>query len=333
MKIPAAFAPKSWEMPPGFVVLEESASVVTREFDGEKLDWLVALVEIPTLEHPIVWIRPLDVRFDAGFVVLGIATKSPFIITRNCPSNAPDTLLTMMCLHHRVGRVLFFNADGDLRKHGEESSGAVVFSSDGMASWLVDGMADNNKTPVPFRWNKVLMMEQFFHLSANEIWNRLQELLHKPNRKISFARQFALADENTRQELVFEAVPLEQKKFDKLLRSLFHSQDFWDELKEYEVEVELYVPNGKMPEIEFYIEGDISQPPDGLNEKVVSLWRHIQPVRKAIIKYPSIANWLHEKSESSNASFIRPTMHEKLEAQLHWRDWLDSINQHESEKL
>ena len=38
MKIPAAFAPKSWEMPPGFRVLEESASVVTREFDGEKLD-------------------------------------------------------------------------------------------------------------------------------------------------------------------------------------------------------------------------------------------------------------------------------------------------------
>ena len=47
MKIPAEFAPQSWEMPPGFVVLEESASVVTREFDGEKLDWLVALVEIP----------------------------------------------------------------------------------------------------------------------------------------------------------------------------------------------------------------------------------------------------------------------------------------------
>ena len=43
MTIPAEFAPQSWEMPPGFRVLEESASVVTREFDGEKLDWLVAL--------------------------------------------------------------------------------------------------------------------------------------------------------------------------------------------------------------------------------------------------------------------------------------------------
>ena len=46
MKIPAEFAPQSWEMPPGFRVLEESASVVSREFDGEKLDWLVALVQI-----------------------------------------------------------------------------------------------------------------------------------------------------------------------------------------------------------------------------------------------------------------------------------------------
>ena len=44
MKIPAEFAPQSWEMPPGFRVLEESASVVTPSFDGEKLDWLVALV-------------------------------------------------------------------------------------------------------------------------------------------------------------------------------------------------------------------------------------------------------------------------------------------------
>ncbi len=48
MKIPAEFAPQSWEMPPGFVVLEASASVVAREFDGEKLNWLVALVQIPS---------------------------------------------------------------------------------------------------------------------------------------------------------------------------------------------------------------------------------------------------------------------------------------------
>ncbi len=45
MPSPSEFAPKSWEMPPGFVVLEESASVVTPSSEGETLEWLVALVK------------------------------------------------------------------------------------------------------------------------------------------------------------------------------------------------------------------------------------------------------------------------------------------------
>lgn len=49
MKIPAEFQPKSWEMPPGARVIEESASIVARDFDGETLDWLIALVDIPNL--------------------------------------------------------------------------------------------------------------------------------------------------------------------------------------------------------------------------------------------------------------------------------------------
>ena len=40
MKIPAEFAPQSWEMPPGFVVLEALASVVTREFDCRLNLWV-----------------------------------------------------------------------------------------------------------------------------------------------------------------------------------------------------------------------------------------------------------------------------------------------------
>ena len=46
MPFPAAFAPQSWEMPPGArLEKSESASVVMREFDGEKLDWLLALMK------------------------------------------------------------------------------------------------------------------------------------------------------------------------------------------------------------------------------------------------------------------------------------------------
>ena len=44
MTIPAQYLPRSWEMPLGARVLDESASVVAREFDGQTLDWLVALI-------------------------------------------------------------------------------------------------------------------------------------------------------------------------------------------------------------------------------------------------------------------------------------------------
>ncbi len=318
MKIPAEFAPKSWEMPPGFRVMEESASVVTREFDGEKLDWLVALVGIPTLEHPITWVRPLDSRFDAGFVVLGIHNKSPFVITRHHPLNASDTLLFVMCQHHRLGRCLFFNKDGNLRQHGEEALGAVVFSANGMASWLVDTLADDEKMPVPFRWNKVLTIDEFFHLSANQIWSRLQQLLGKPNRKISFARQFAFADEKTRQDLVFEFAPLDRKGFGDLSRSLIYSQRFWNDS---DVEAEIFMLRGKKPRLIINRNGRSTKVLTGLNRSFDLLWWHFQPVRAALTKYPSVVNWLNERSENIGDSFSSPTAHEQLEAALRWHEW------------
>ena len=319
MKILAEFLPKSWEMPPGARVLEHSASVITREFDGEKLDWLMALVEIPSLEHPITWIRPLDAYFDAGFVVLGVRSEVPFVITRRYPSDAPDSLLTAMCQHNRLGRCFFFNDKGSLREHEEEATAAVVFAPKGKASWLVGTLADDEDTPVPFLWSKSLTNAEILRLPALKVWKRLQRMLIQPNSNATFARRFAFADARARQEMIFNAVPLEQKEFDVLVRSLILSQDFWSEAK---ANVEFFVPKNEKPEVIVHLDDELSETPPYLSQNVDLLWQLFEPVRAEVAKHLCVVDWLHRRSNNSNALFSHPTAHEQLEAQLRWREWL-----------
>ena len=315
MKIPAAFAPKSWEMPPGFRVLEESASVVTREFDGEKLDWLVALVEVPATDDAIFWARPLDARFDAGFIV------HDFICFDK--GSDPDHLAKLLphfWKQNRLGRIMFFNDNGKLLSSDEEQLVSIIVAPDGLAGWRL-GVFDGAEHPAAkFEWNEPLSNSDFFRLPAHEIWTRVQKLRSEPSSEASFAYRFTLMNEQERYSALFKKSVGTDAEVKALLFALLLQSDVWDKVPEGD-ELTLF----SQPEIltALWTENDDGfAVPESLKANLMLMWNQCRIVDREFLNHACSRHWYQYNTASKfSASSSRPTMHEQLEAQLRWREW------------
>ena len=319
MKIPAEFAPKPWEMPPGFRVLEESASVVTREFDGEKLDWLVALVEIPTLEHPIVWIRPLDSKFDSGFVVLNSLKEIPVVITRQYALNAPLALVATMLRKKRIGRQFYFNEQNQLCGENQVPKGALVVATNGFCSWFSEIATDNWKDAVPFYYGMSATSHEFLHLSGLEIW---KEIGNPKNGTIDFARQFSFMDENERRQQMFHCERGTMEEIEEVFRNLLLSQFFWNEIPDG-VGVQFYASAGKRGSSASWFDASLNRKEFqlSLNSEAFEIWQWFRPINEDFAKKAEHLSWFKNNIPKIGLSVSPPTAHEQLEAALRWREW------------
>ena len=340
MKIPAAFAPQSWEMPPGFVVLEESASVVTREFDGEKLDWLVALVEIPVWNRSIMWMRPLNERFDAGYIFFDSASYQPKAISPEIEPFALRASLSTAWRNQLLGRNFCLNENGMLLGEDETAHDSILFAPDGKGGWQLPFAESGAAQRIAmFQWNKSLSEAEFCRLSSAELSNRLRECLSEPQNDISFARQFALMNEQERQELVFEKSAYPKEEFENLLRIVALRQDVWDDIHDIPDGADLRIDSSERSGHELYWDdgdGDDDEPVDESDEffeDITLLRERFFPVNKELARHFCVRKWLQFYGPNYSITISRPTIDEQLEAQLHWRDWLDSMNQRENQKF
>ena len=306
-------------MPPGFVVLEESASVVSREFDGEKLDWLVALIQIPSLEHPIVWIRPLDVRFDAGFVVLNTSRQIPVVITRQYALEAPDALLATMCQHKRLGRQFFYDEQKNLCGKNQVPKGAFVVAANGFCSWFANTVGNDVNDAVSFNYGVEATSDEFLHLSALDIW---KEISNNQDEKIEFARQFSFMDEKERRKQMFDCEHGTIEGIEEVFRTLLMSQSFWNEIPNA-VCVQLHSSADKQRLTLSWFDSafEDKEISHSLESDVAKIWNWSRPINEDFSKKAAHMRWFKANIPKIGLVVERPTAHEQLEAQLRWREW------------
>ncbi len=322
-------------MPPSARVIEDSASVVARDFDGETLDWLVALVEIPACKRPIFWMRPLDSRFDAGFVVFETTYHQMMPMERKTENFALRASLSAVCKNNKLARHFFLNKNGELRKDGEAAHEAILVAPDGLAAWSLAAVNNQLHDASTFEWNTPLSNADFVHLSACDVWNRVRNLLGEPDSDGLFARRFALMSERERCAMVFKEVRRTEDEMKELLLTLLTWQDVWHNVPEGE-QLTLYVylyGTSSLNWEDGWREMEVDASPL-LEEDVTRLWNWFQPMNENLGNRHCLKEWL--KSNTSNlrtstyVSAFRPTAHEQLEANLRWRGWKA---RHESEKL
>ena len=330
MKIPAAFAPKSWEMPPGFRVLEESASVVTREFDGEKLDWLVALIQIPAYEtgDPIYWTRPMSSKFDAGFVITGY-NRQMRPLDAKTELYALRASLSTVWKDNRLARQFFLNENGELRIDGQEAHEAVLVPADGLAAWGLGPIDPEKYQTFEFRWSKPLANTEFLRLSACEVWKQVENLLVLPESEASFARRFVTMSEKERRSTIFNQLRGTDEEVEKLVRARVHMEG------QTPHSTELLLSSSMS------LQGHMSWECRSVNSQVASaeaiadirqLIRWFRPINLNCLNSHCVSKWLRLNTHFS-ISVAAPTAHEQLEAHLLWREWLAAIDSEENQKL
>ena len=320
MKIPAEFAPQSWEMPPGFRVLEESASVVTREFDGEKLDWLIVSVKVPTHSEPILWMRPLDTRFDAGFVICDFVHYN--VDTRNADELSADfsELLPLFWEQNRLSRMIFFNDKGELRGPNEKQRETIIITPNGLAAWGMSVINKQEHRAAKFEWNAPLENIEFLRLSSLEVWKRIQNLLSDSSSEAQFARQFIFMNEVERLNALFAKSIGADQEIKSLMLDLLISQEIWDQVPEGE-ELELYSQPESHTGLWLKNIDEGFPMPESLKADLELMWNQFRVINKEFLSHECSQYWYEYDAPKFIVSSSRPTMHEQLEAQLRWREW------------
>ena len=317
------FAPQSWEMPPGARVLEESASVVAREFDGERLNWKVALVEVPTHFDPILWMRPLDARFDAGFIVYDFVHFN--VDTRKADERSAhfSKLLPLFWEQNRLGRTLFFNTDGELRGPDDDQAETLLITPEGLAVWGL-GIFNREKHPAwKFNWSAPLTNDEFLRLPALKVWARVQQLLAEPKSEAQFSREFMFMTEQERLNTVFKKSVLTHKEVETLMHTLLLTQDVWDEVPEADRLQLISLPESHtslwLEEADYGLRVS-----ESLKAQIAQLWSQYRIADKGVLNRLCVQNWYEYKTPKFVASSSRPTAHEQLEAALRWRQWKEN---------
>ena len=319
MKIPAEFAPQSWEMPPGFVVLEESASVVSREFDGEKLDWLVALVEEPPLRNLHLWFRPLDARFDAGFIAFyppdwGANGKRNWAkIRQSLPEMFDKRWETKYVI-----RTFYLNEEGKLRGKGEKQHEQIYIFLAGRAHWTIGKSIPNQFETVEFDWEKPASASEFQRLNALELWNQVECHLADSNSHVSVARWFAAMNERKRNALFFEQSHKSSKEMNVLLRALLINESIFEQVSQdgvlsfiVEHKENIYLSTGRQS----------LKIPKSLRVNLKQLMEWYQPVNINYVDHSFMELWMKLHFPKFSFYMNQPTAHEKLEASVRWREW------------
>ena len=322
MKIPAEFAPKSWKMPPGAHIIEDSASIVAREFDGEKLDWLVALVQIPTLEKPILWMRPMDTRFDAGFVTYESFVHLPLSIHARIEPFALRASLLNVWKRSRLARLFCLNENMLLRSGDEAAYDSVLVANDGIGSWSaltkLDTLAKHqDRSSNLFEWQTPLTNVEMLRLPALKLWEHLQTLLADSNSDIVFARGFSQLEERERYMQVFGPEHGDKKEVTNLLRTLLLAQDIWEQIPE---EAHARLTSYSLGNMQlFWDDGSWDEPViehSTLAEDVENLRKWFFPIKQDAAEHLCVKQWLQYFSPTLEAISDRPTTHEQLEAKL-----------------
>ena len=322
MTIPAAFWPKSWEMPPGFRVLEASASVISREFGGEMLEWVVALVKVPASASPILWVRPLDARFDAGFVAFETQFHQMQPVHASAKVSELRELFDTVWREKRLARHFFLGKNGQLRTAKRRAYEGVLVTLDGIAAWSLGHVSTNVHDATLCHWSQPVSIAEFVGLPALEVWQSLQTLLAEPESDAALARRFALLDHSERHKLAFDYTRLHRESMKPLLEALLLSSEIWEQVPTQSELVFKSWADGRADIYDAEDSGIIHQVnvSEALNAQIQQVWQWSGAINPLAGRFP-IAQWMEINSPVIQFLILAPSAHEQLEAKLRWREW------------
>ena len=305
--------PQDWEMTPRYRLLDSAPCALSC---GGANRWQLHLVKLPSWDYSFLWMRPLDVESDAGFVAFDKALNREWIFGRETLHGlAPQ--IAAVADKHLLARRFVLNTRGELRAGNQRAHEILIVTRDGIARWSNHDNSENT----PFRWrppSESLSGARFVALSAARVWSELQGLLADPDGEAAFARGFARLNSQQRDARIQRPRHGTLDELNRVLHQLLLATAPWESVGDDE----LFVSFTRRDDARLWKIGrnnpDEMDVPAAMREGVQRLWDRFEPF--ALID----ANYLCAQSTDTPSIFARahrPSAHERLEAQLQLRDW------------
>jgi len=278
---------------------------------------------------------------EGGPLLTGIHREDQFRPTGLSFSKARDPSSLRMAFadcwnNNKWGRTLFLNENVELRKSGERARFQVVLSSSGFGSWRV---LRSTEPPIveidpshrygEFFWSR--QSEPNFLLSdASTIGALLKVQWNNPDSDLSFARRFVQMSAKEQHEQVWSWKHGDLIEMIRVMRWAFLAQE---EVWSTPDELQWIVALSRRPNPGFNGEVFFSPKllkdfpsPEPLKEalRLAFEWFSPTPRTEIIERHLSLKRYFLMGYHQIEIEACQPSAHERLEAALQWRDWLES---------
>lgn len=222
------------------------------------------------------------------------------------------------CLRRNDFARQFFFWDGQLRQANEIATERLLVWNDGRATWQWHEQVWWRSNAY-FSWGAPMDAEEFLFLPILDVWAQIENQLADERGEAAFARSFARQSEKEREATVCSLRAAARLEMKQMLRCLLiaHGMNEDNEEEPYFLRSDRNLWGSTRRKTQAL---GIS---DELQRDIERVWRHFEPFDPRIENFECVRKVINARLLEEAIYFSPSTAHEKMEAMMRWRDWLE----------
>ncbi len=316
----------TWEIPFDAWKTTKNLSF-SRAMNGETATWNVRITPSPLEpngDFSCLYLRRAGEN--TGFWAM--RTDGPLRLSH---SQLSDSSVRMACAdvlqNGKIARLTFLDARGELRCAGAKAADCFWICPDRSGGWNLGCLAPDFRVDwfVPFQLNAGEDVVSFINRPFQNVWQSWQRARKNPDSDLSFALNWAKLDEIARDSHLYSWPRCDwlrcKLEFEARLKDiLLADETLWSgEENDWVLDVRAR-DNISLHSFEELWDEPSSPSSFALNA-VERLWDFFKPFDDEALKHPCVARWQTFKNRYFQARATTPTMHERVEGMLSWRDF------------
>jgi len=254
---------------------------------------------------------------DAGFVATNKSGNERRFDYADSRSRWEDWFVTD-CLRRGDFARQFFFSDGQLRQENMRATERLLVWNDGNAAWQWHEQVWWGSN-TQFSWGAPMEAEEFLSLPMLDVWAQIENHLSDERGEAAFARKLARQSEKEREATVCSPRATSRLEMKEMLRCLLvaHGVNEDNEEEPYFLRSDRNLWNStRRKSHALNLSGE-------LQRHVERVWRHFEPFDPRIENFECVRNIINAHLLEEAIYFSPLTAHERMEAMLRWRDWLE----------
>ncbi len=308
-------APQAWETP--FDSAETAPTATSHLLGG--VNWQVQARQSPLSSKFAFYLRQDgDV---GGFWAMHFDDFWEF------PSADAVGLGTQALEHGAITRLFFLDPHGKPRRKGVAAASCLWVRADGTGGWNPNWstFAHEKERFVPFRWRKSQGFATFTRRSFESVWRELQLAQSDPQSDFRFAQHWAQLTCAEREDALYlwpqrDRLRLKLELEGRLNDALLSDDSLWKDPGADWVLNLVTRDDVELRRFQNYGQRQSEPMSERLMRATQTIWARFEPFDDAVLNHMAVRRWKEMNRRYFQGRATTPTMHERLEAMLRWRD-------------